>query len=159
MSGGNLERMIALADEFFDMKNDPDQLSVGPETMEKLRSIHPATISEESDKNGPIAWMLVIPTTRPLMEEFTGGGINEKGLLEKTVPGGRYDALYLCSALVLPEYRGKGLARRLALQAIRSIRVDHPIEALFYWGFSREGDALAAAVARESGLPLFARNA
>ena len=157
MGDENLKRMIALAEEFFDMKNDPDQLSMGPETMAKLRDIHPATMSEESDENGPIAWMLVIPTSRAVMEEFTRGAINERGLLENTAPGGKYDAIYLCSALVLPEFRRTGLAGRLALRAIRSIREDHPIQALFYWGFSREGDELAASVARESGLPLFAR--
>jgi hypothetical protein len=158
MGDDNLRRMIALAEEFFDMKNDPDQLSMGPETMEKLRDIHPATMSEESDKNGPIAWMLVIPTTRAVMEEFTRGSINERVLLERTSPGSTYDAIYLCSALVLPEFRRTGLAKRLALRAIQSIREDHAIQALYYWGFSSQGDELAASVARESGLPLFARN-
>jgi len=157
MSEDNLARMIALAEEFFDMKNDPDQLSVDTRTMEQLREIHPCTMSEESDENGPIAWMLVIPTTGALMEEFIRGGINERELLERTHPGKTYDALYLCSALVLPEYRGKGLAGRLASRAVRSILKDHPIRSLFYWGFSPAGDALAASVAREFSLPLLGR--
>lgn len=157
MDGGNLERMIRLAEEFFDMKNDPDQLTVDSGTMGMLRAIHPATMMEETDENGPIAWMLVIPTTHGLMEKFIRGEINERQLLDATGPGGPYDALYLCSALVLPEHRGKGLARRLASRAITSIRKDHPIASLFYWGFSGAGDALAATVARELGLPLFAR--
>jgi GNAT superfamily N-acetyltransferase len=157
MDGGNLERMIRLAEDFFDMKNDPDQLSVDAGTMETLRAIHPDTMLEESDINGPIAWMLVIPTTRRLMDEFIQGRINERQLLDATPRGGTYDALYLCSALVLPEHRGKGLARRLASRAIASIRRDHPITSLFYWGFSGAGDALAASVAREFNLPLFSR--
>jgi hypothetical protein len=157
MGGDNLERMIRLAEEFFDMKNDPDQLSVDGDTMARLRAIHPDTMSEESDKNGPIAWMLVIPTTHALMERFIRGEINERGLLEGTDPGGSYDALYLCSALVLPEHRRKGLARGLASRAILSIRKDHPIRSLFYWGFSPAGDALAASVAAQFDLPLFER--
>ena len=157
MAGDNLERMIRLAEEFFDMKNDPEQLSVDGETMEKLRKIHPDTMSEENDGNGPIAWMLVLPTTTPLMEEFTRGTINERELFDRTLPGGTYDALYLCSALVLPEHRGKGLAGRLAIRAVNGIRRDHPIRSLFYWGFSAEGDRLAASVAKEAGLPLFRR--
>jgi GNAT superfamily N-acetyltransferase len=158
MAEDNLQRMIRLAEEFFDMKNDPDQLTVDGETIARLREIHPDTMSEESDENGPIAWMLVIPTTHALMEEFTRGAINERELLERTPPGGTYDALYLCSALVLPEQRGKGLARRLASRAIMSIRRDHPIRSLFYWGFSGGGDALAASLARECGLPVRRRN-
>ncbi len=159
MAEENLRRMIALAEEFFDMKNDPDQLTVDEGTTAKLREIHPATMSQESDKNGPIAWMLLIPTTQAVMEEFLRGDINEKVLLERTIPGGTYDAVYLCSALVLPEHRGKGLAGRLASGALASIRKDHPVRSLFYWGFSGAGDALAASIARESGLPLFARKA
>ena len=151
--------MIALAEEFFDMKNDPDQISVDAESMARLREIHPGTMSEETDENGPIAWVLVIPTTRAVMEAFTRGEINERELLNRTPPGGAYDALYLCSALVLPEQRGKGLARRLTSGAIDAIRRDHPIGALFYWSFSGAGDALAASVAREFDLPLYGRKA
>jgi GNAT superfamily N-acetyltransferase len=150
--------MIRLAEEFFDMKNDPDQLSVDEGSIARLREIDPATMSEERDENGPVAWILVIPTTHALMELFVRGEINERELLERTRPGRVYDSLYLCSALVLPEQRGKGLARRLAVRAVRSIQETHPIRSLFYWGFSAEGDRLAASLARECGLPLHRRN-
>jgi ribosomal protein S18 acetylase RimI-like enzyme len=68
-----------------------------------------------------------------------------------------YDTVYLCSALVLPEHRGKGLAKRLTCAAIKSIQADHPITCLLYWAFSHEGAKLAVSVARELGLPLYAR--
>jgi hypothetical protein len=151
--------MIRLAEEFFDMRNDPEQLSVDAEAMAKLREIHPCTMSEEKDENGPIAWILVIPTAHALMDAFVRGVINERQLLERTIPGGVYDALYLCSALVLPEHREKGLAWRLTTRAIRAILHDHPIRSLFYWSFSGGGDALAASVAREFVLPLYGRKA
>jgi GNAT superfamily N-acetyltransferase len=149
--------MIRLAEEFFDMKNDPEQISVDGESMAKLKEIHPATMSEEKDENGPIAWILVIPTAHALMEAFIQGEINERELLDRTLPGRAYDALYLCSALILPEHRGKGLARRLTSRAIGAIRHDHPLRSLFYWSFSAGGDSLAASVARECGLPLYRR--
>ena len=153
----NLQRMIALAEEFFETKNDPNQISVTEEIMERLHEIHPATMTEKREAKGPIAWMLIIPTTQALMEEFIAKKINEQDLLSRTPIGGRYDAIYLCSALVLPEYRGKGLAKSLLSDAVRSIRVQHPIKSLFYWGFSVEGEKLAASVAREVNLPLVAR--
>ena len=157
MAETNRERMIRLAEEFFDMKNDPDQIAVDAAVIEKLGKIHPRSMSEERDENGPVAWILVIPTTGPLMEEFIRGRINERDLLERTPVDVPYDALYLCSALVLPERRGQGLARALTLDAIAAVRRDHPLKALFYWGFSGGGDALAASVARASGLPLYRR--
>jgi GNAT superfamily N-acetyltransferase len=155
----NLERMIALADEFFEAKNDPDQIVVDEEVMERLRKIHPATLSEETDENGPIAWMLVIPTVHQVMEQFIRKEISERELLEVTAPTSSYDALYLCSALVLPEHRGKGLAKRLAACAIRAIMNDHPIKGLFYWAFSDEGMRLAESIAGEFRLPLYQREA
>jgi len=153
----NLRRMITLAEDFFGMRNDPAQISVDERTTQKLQKIHPATLSEERTAGGPVAWILVIPTTREVMDEFLTKRITERELLERTPISASYDALYLCSALVLPEYRGKGLARRLAASAIRSILKDHPLRDLFYWGFSQEGRKLASALAVEFGLPLHVR--
>lgn len=154
----NLERMIKLAEAFFGMRNDPEQLSVDEKVTEKLQKIHRATMTEERTIDGPVAWMLVIPTTREIMELFLAKQITERELLERTPAPGRYDALYLCSALVLPEFRGKGLARGLAERAIRAIQEDHPLRELFYWGFSPEGEKLAALLAKEFRLPLHKRS-
>ena len=146
--------MIRLAEEFFDAKNDPEQLSMTETDRAKLQRLHPATMSEETDGNGPVAWMRVIPTTRALMDRFLSGEIGEQPLLHETPVGIPYQTVYLCSALVLEEFRGKGIARRLALAALHDIMADHPIETLFTWPFSMEGDHLADVLARELGLPL-----
>jgi hypothetical protein len=158
MTPGNLERMIALADEFFDAKNDPGQIAVDEEVMQTLRGIHPATMSEERDSNGPIAWVLVIPTSHSVMEEFLRNEIGEKALLDKSVSAHSYDSVYLCSALVLPEHRKKGIARKLALDAVRAIQADFPINALYCWAFSEEGKHLARSIAGELRLPIFQRD-
>ena len=153
----NLERMIKLADQFFEARTDPEQINVTPRVRAKLERIHPSTLSALTTKKGPVAWMLVIPTTTTLMTKFTEGKIGEKELLKRTPLDHPYQAIYLCSALVLPEYRGKGIAKRLLTEAIRSIRRDHPIECLFFWAFSRKGAKLAQSVARGVKLPLARR--
>jgi GNAT superfamily N-acetyltransferase len=153
----NLEKMIKLADEFFQAKNDPMQISVDEETRSKLKKIHPRTMAEIRNKKGPIAWILVIPTTITLMHDFVDKTIHERELLERTPLRTKYEAIYLCSALVLPEHRGKGLAKRLVAKSIRSIRKEHPIKYLFYWAFSKEGRSLARFAAREFDLPLLSR--
>lgn len=153
----NLIRMIRLAEEFFDVRNDPLQLSVDRKVMARLRKIHPSTITERRTRKGPVAWMLVIPTTAGLMKQFIKKQINERELLAKTPLRGTYDAIYLCSALVLPEYRGKGIAKRMLVKAVKAIRKRHPIRSLFYWAFSPEGKKLAQSVAEETGLPLHRR--
>ncbi len=159
MGNENLSRMIKLADEFFEAKIDPMQISVNGETMDVLKKIHPSTIGEIANKKGPIAWVLVIPTTHTLMKEFISKKINEKQLLDNTPLGSKYEAVYLCSALVLPEERGKGLAKRLLIKSITAIRKKHPVKSLFYWGFSPEGKSLAGAIAKELFLPLYSREA
>jgi ribosomal protein S18 acetylase RimI-like enzyme len=155
----NLRRMIRLADEVFNTREDPEQISVTEEVMARLHGLHPATMMEERDVQGPIAWTLVMPTTKEVMEQFVGMQISEKELLDLTPSGVRYDALYLCSALVLPEHRRRGLARSLLCRAVEEIRKDHPIDFLFCWPFSPEGKTLASAVAATCRLPLRERSA
>lgn len=150
----NFERMIQLADEVFATRSDPAQLDVNEDVLEHLRRIHPATVSEYDDGNGPVAWILLIPTTPELMNRFIGGDISEKELYELTPLDIKYEALYLCSAMVLEEYRRKGIAKRLTLSAIEAIRKDHPIKSLFVWTFSHEGLLCAEALARLTSLPL-----
>jgi GNAT superfamily N-acetyltransferase len=154
----NLERMIKLAEEFFGAKKDPTQITVTPADINKLKGIHSATMTEKRDRNGPIAWVIVIPTTHDLMEKFITKRITEQKLLEETPLQVTYEAVYLCSALVLPEYRGKGLARSLASKAIKSILKQHPIQGLFYWTFSVAGEGLANRIATEFNLPLHKRS-
>ncbi len=157
MALSNFERMIQLAEEIFAVKNDPEQLDVNQQVIERLQKMHPSAVSEEDDGNGPVAWILMIPTTLDLMSKFLEHKISEKELFDLTPTDIKYDALYLCSAMVLEEHRRKGIAKKLALTAIENIRKNHPIKALFVWAFTKEGDQGAETVARLTALPLFKR--
>lgn len=157
MAKSNFERMIALSDKVFSSRIDPDQLDVNEEVMEHLQRIHPDTISEYDDGNGPICWILCIPTTINLMNQFIHQKISERELYELTPLNTKYEAIYLCSALLLEEYRGKGIAQGIAIKAIESIKLDHSIKALFLWAFSKEGEKLAEKVSGSTGLPLYKR--
>jgi GNAT superfamily N-acetyltransferase len=157
MSISNFERLIKLADEVFAVKSDPSQLDVNQDVLERLHQLHPATVSEYNDGNGPVAWVLLIPTTIELMNRFIRSEISEKELFELTPPDTTYEAIYLCSALVLEEYRLKGITKQLCANAIENIRRKHPLKAAFVWAFSKEGDLAAETIARLAGLPLFKR--
>jgi ribosomal protein S18 acetylase RimI-like enzyme len=157
MAKTNFERMIDLVNEVFDTKNDPGQISVTPEDRAKLEQIHEYTLNEVDYGDGPVMWLLLIPTTTGHMNRFVSTEISEQQLLDLTPIGEKYDALYLCSATSLPEYRGKGLAKQVCLDAIAHIRADHPIASLFVWPFSKDGDGLASALAKTLDLPLLKR--
>ncbi|MCX7983389.1 MAG: GNAT family N-acetyltransferase [Bacteroidetes bacterium] len=153
----NEDRLRQLAVNFFYSKEDPFQLHVTDDVIYRLRLLHPASVGEERTTDGPIAWTLVIPTTVDLMSMFLNCSINEHELYVHTPSSTKYTAVYLCSAIVLPEYRRKGIAKRLITQSVQSIQNDNPLEALFVWAFSLAGEKLAHSVARECKLPLYLR--
>ena len=153
----NYDRMIKLADDVFASRKDPNQLNVDQAVMERLQKLHPSSLNEYDNGEGPLAWILVFPTTTDLMNRFVKKAISEKELFDLTPLDAQYDALYLCSALVLEEYRGRGIAKKLTLQAIENIRKDHHIKALFVWAFSRAGEVLSENLAMHAGLPLLKR--
>lgn len=155
MSSGNFERMIRLAEEVFATKNDPNQLDVNQAVIERLQRIHPSTVTEYNAEDGPVAWVLIFPTTQELMRRFLEKEISEKELFEQTQPGAKYEAIYLCSALVLEEHRRKGIVKRLAVSAIENIRRDHPVKSLFVWPFSDAGQATAEKISQLTGLSLY----
>ena len=157
MALSNFERMIQLAEEAFAVKNDPEQLDVNQKVIKQLQKIHPSSVSEYDDGKGPVAWILMIPTTLDLMNKFLEKKISEKELFVLTPLDTAYDALYLCSAMVLEEYRRKGIAKKLALDAIENIRKIHPVKALFVWAFSKEGDLGSERIAQLTSLPLYKR--
>lgn len=103
MALSNFERLIQLADEVFAVKNDPTQLDVDEKVLKRLKRMHPATVADEDDGNGPVAWVLVIPTNLELMNRFLKNEISEKELFDLTPLEATYEALYLCAALVLEE--------------------------------------------------------
>jgi GNAT superfamily N-acetyltransferase len=154
----NFERMMKLAEDVFAVKNDPEQLDVNEDVIEQLIAIHSATVSEHDEGEGPVAWVLVIPTTTELMNRFLKKEITEKQLFLLTQIEKHFETVYLCSALVLEEHRRKGITKQLAINAIEQIKVNHRIESLFVWSFSKEGELAAEKIAEQTKLELFKRN-
>jgi len=153
----NLTRMLEIIDTVFQTNSDPNQLNIDETIIEGLKSIHPSTVTELANEDGPYMWMIVIPSTQKDMQEFLEKKIHETELYERASGAESYDALYLCSAITLPEFRNQGLSKQTILDAIRSIMNDYPIKSLFVWNFSKEGDHLSSAIAEELNLPLFHR--
>lgn len=156
-SVSNFDRMIQLADDTFAVRNDPQQLDVDEDVIRTLLTIHPSTLSEQVDGDGPVAWILLIPTSEETMRKFIDKKIGERELLSEAAATKNFEAIYLCSALVLPEFRNKGIASQLTLKATNELRKSFPIRSLYVWPFSKEGDRLSAELASKLHLPLFKR--
>jgi GNAT superfamily N-acetyltransferase len=157
MQKSNFERMIELADQIFSSKNDPQQLDVNEAVMEGLFKIHPACLSEYEEGEGPLAWIIVIPTSKRIMNAFLKKEISEKELYEQTLNEMCFETIYLCSALVHDEYRKKGIAKKICLEAIEKIQKNHGIDSLFVWSFTPEGVHCAESIAKATKLALLKR--
>lgn len=97
---------------------------------------------------------LDFPTTNQLKNKFLEGIITEKQLFDQTKIGDEFTSVYLCSALVLEEYRGLGLITEMTIEAIEKIKSDYMIDSLFVWPFTEGGKNSAISIARKLNLPL-----
>ena len=146
--------MLQLVDDFFSIKNDPRQLEVTDDILEALIKLHPASVSEYADRAGPVCWILMIPTSEKVMELFLNDKIFESDILNLSIAEKNIDAIYLCSAIVLPEFRNQGIAKQISIAAIEKMQFTFPIKILFTWPFSNEGRNLGNSIAKTLNLPL-----
>lgn len=156
--GNNFEIMMQIVNEVFHYDTDPDQLQVDEAVVEQLSAIHPATCIELNDENGPIFWLILIPTSLATMQLFLKGEISEQTLYSYALTEKVYEALYLCSIALHPNYRNKGMAVHETKQAILQLKATWPINCLYYWPLSQAGDQLAQKLALEMGLPIYKKS-
>lgn len=136
-----LKKMLVLAEAFFGTAQDSSQIPITRLSFEKLQALHSKTVVYRLIGSEPVSWVVVLPTSRELASKFLAGQISERDLLEMTVPVSTYEALYLCAAFTVPEYRRKGYAVRLFREALDSIpQVSNAL--LFAWPYSEEGRLL-----------------
>lgn len=146
------EKVLKISEEFFGTESDPEQMPISQESADKLTSIHPDSIVYKFDDEGnPIAWAVVVPTSREVMDRFLNKEISEKELLDEAAKEKKLEALYLCAAFVLPEHRRKGIARELLIEAInKTTGKDVP---MYCWIYSPEGEKLANSVSEHFNKP------
>lgn len=134
--------MNAVAESIFGTQQDPDQIPITHESAEKLDTLTPDWWTYKLDENGePISWIILIPTTKELAKKFLAKEITERQLFEMTQPQEKYSAVYLCSAITVPEHRRKGLAMQLTKEGLDKIpKTDDCL--LFSDPFSTEGAAV-----------------
>ena len=131
--------MMNAAKEFFGTEQDPEQIPITKKSLKKLLLLDKNAFHYEKDKEENIVgWVVLVPTNKKLAKYFIEGRINEKELFDKTKPQKKYDAIYLCSAIVLPKYRRQGYALKMMKDSLE--KIPHEKDSLlFYWPFSNEG--------------------
>ena len=132
--------MREIAEKIFGTSVDPTQIPITEESADKLNKLTSHWLKYRLDENrNPLSWVVVVPTTKEIAARFLRGEITERQILEEAIPLDKYSALYLCSAITIPENRGKGLASELIKEAIHEIpKTDDYI--LFAWPYTKEGE-------------------
>ena len=152
------QKMDEIAERIFGTQKDPEQIPITKESGEKLEALTPHWIKYKLDgQNNPIAWVMILPTSLELMTEFLEGRINERELLDLTKPQDTYEALYLCAAITVPEYRRRGYAVELLIEGINSIPHDRNVK-LFAWPHSSEGEGLIEKIEKLLNTKVLIRN-
>ena len=137
-----LKQIHDLAEEFFQTEIDPTQISATLEDTNKILAIHEKGLIYRTDKDGKlVGWIVVLPTSQKLSLQFLSGEITERMLLEKSEPQNEYDALYLCSAYVVPKHRREGHVVDMLKEAMSCI--PHAKDCMLSsWPYSPEGRQL-----------------
>ncbi|MGD0976988.1 MAG: GNAT family N-acetyltransferase [Minisyncoccia bacterium] len=151
MNQDTFEKVLKISEEYFSSNTDPNQMPINKDSEQKLLSIHTDTIIYKLDeKEEPIAWAVVVPTSTETMTSFLEKKITERELLDIAAKEKKFDALYLCAVFVLPEHRRKGYAKELLLNAIEKIP-NSDKATLYAWIYSDEGKKLVEALTKETG--------
>lgn len=156
----DVAELLVLLENYFETAHNPDQMQINDEARDWVGKNIPECSTLIKHDGKVIGSVFVMPCTLKIMNEFVSKKISEARLAEEIREWGpnyeKMECVYLCSAFVAPEHRGKGLAFRSAVRTIRGILGDRKLP-LFYWGYSEEGKNLAERVAKEFGVKIYAR--
>jgi GNAT superfamily N-acetyltransferase len=139
-----ISEILKTAEEYFGTSEDVEQIPATQEALERNLALHPKSfIYKTTEDNKLIGWVTVLPTSKKLAEDFLSNKITERELLYLTSFSEEYEALYFCSAFILPEHRRKGYSFKMFMEAIEWIPCV-PDQLMFAWPITLEGEMLIA---------------
>lgn len=118
------------------------------ENAEKMISLEKNTLVCYKENSVPIAWSLVLPTSRENADKFLNDEITELELFNKSVENPKFESLYLFVVITMPEYRQKGLGSSLMKYQIEYFKKEYSINDFYAWVLSLEGKRLAESLKR-----------
>lgn len=116
------EEISDIAEGLFDTGHSEDQIPIEEATVVKMDLLtRDWLVCVLDEKGNPISWVMIVPTQKELAKKFINKEISEKELFVETEFAEQYDALYLCSAITIPEFQKRGLVTLLTLGLIQKI--------------------------------------
>ena len=154
----NLDGPARMAEKFFKIESDPNQIPITPKTLRWITTHIPNCVNVIRNKNKVIGFTFLVPTTKWTMRAFVKGKINERQLFEQTKKEfsktKRFGSIYLCSAFVIPKYQKSGLATQGFLKSIETFPKSVNSKLTIYFdAWTTGGRKLGIKVAKKARLP------
>lgn len=149
---------IPFAEKYFGAESDPAQLQPTLAKCKWILKNIPECITVIRDGPTLVGFIFTFPTSRESMRSFLSHRLSENELFNETQKKfGRepLSSFYLCSALILPKYRRRGIALGSVERSIRAwTKRTRTKPMLFVDPFSREGRKVSRVLASRMKLPL-----
>ncbi|HVY01836.1 MAG TPA: hypothetical protein VHA12_03675 [Candidatus Nanoarchaeia archaeon] len=153
-----------MSEDFFGMTTDSEQFQASEENKDFLFKHLKNFVNIIRFNKEVIGYSFIIPSNKKLMSLFLKGKITESELFDRVksekINENNFDCLYLCSAIIKEEHRGKGLSiegfKKLIVNLIKirgNVKPD-----LFFWEYSKEGSIVAKKISEHFGFNLFKSN-
>lgn len=140
------------AERFFHTDKDLEQLPGEEITYEFLTKKFPNSANIIRQGKKIVGHTFVLPCSKKLMRQFLNGKITERQLfycIREEITYQNFETIYLCSALLLPEHRGQGLAAQSMADQVKKISSMRKGKTeIFAWPQTLEGKKMAQNVAK-----------
>lgn len=146
----DLEKICEIAENVFGTAEDPDQVDANLENSLKLRSVDSHSILVEKEGDTLVGWAVAMPSSLENMRAFLNEDISERSLFDLSVETVKHEALYLMAVIVLPEFRRRGVGKRVITKQLDYFLEKYPsISQVYAWPWSEGGEALIQSLSGE----------
>lgn len=157
----DVDDLLEMLESFFTTQYDSEQMQINGKSSKWVGENIPECSMIIKFGDEVVGSAFIIPCTKKIMEDFISSRINEAELVERVKAWEpdykKMKAIYLCSAFVKEEHRGKGLTLQGFVNSIKKIVPRRRNIVLFYWAYSKEGKNLAEKIAKKLKMKIFAR--
>lgn len=157
-------RMIdSIATDFFDTKNDLEQLPGDELTISVCKNTYPLSLNVIKKNSQFIGYTFASPCTHALMQEFIDKKITEREMYEQikkeNIRWENADAIYFAGAQTIKKYQQKGIGTKARIIQIKKLQEKYPnLKQLFCWTYSEMGNKTVKRIQEQLEQEILIRN-
>jgi hypothetical protein len=150
-----------LAEKYFKVSEDPEQMPADHDSSIWLSKNFPESLNTITLNGKLIGYTFILVCSREDMLDFVSKKINERQLwvrVKKNFDRHNFNAMYVCTVIITPKYRRRGIALMALKEHIARITAFTRKDVrIFYWAWSKEGEKLAQAIKNILKIPIYFR--